>query len=209
MSENPYQSTPEFASPSGVAPQQKPGGLTTIAVICLILGVLGVLGSIFAIAMAFLQGSINELQNVQAGGPGAEIQAKMQELQLSQFVPTLIFAGCNVIIGSLLAIGAIGVLGLKEAGRNLLRNALLAAAIFIIVRGLYHVWAQFGVMSALAEVVPQGGGDAATFQSAMQVGMIIGLVFSLAILAVFVGFYLWSRMYLNKPSIRALFGAAN
>ena len=205
MSQNPYQSNPTLPQATSV-PQQKPGGLTAIAVICLILGSLGALMAIFGIVMLFLQGTMNQFQ---PGAAEAEFLAEMEALQASQFIPTLIINGCNVIIGSLLAVGSIGVLGTKEWGRNLLRNSLLAAIFFVLVRGIYGMWVQYSSMSAIGKMVPPGGEGAETVEMAMQVGIIVGIVIGVAWMAVLIGFYIWSRSYLNKPPIRALFGAAN
>ena len=207
MSQNPYQSNPTLPQSTSV-PQQKPGGLTAIAVICLILGSLGALIALFGIAMLFLQGSMNQFQAAQPGGPPPEFFAEMEALQASQFIPTLIVNGCNVIIGSLLAIGSIGVLGTKEWGRNLLRNALLAAIFFVVVRGIYSMWVQYSSMSVISKMVPAGG-DKATMEAIMQGGIIFGIVIGVIWMAVLIGFYIWSRSYLNKPPIRALFGATN
>ena len=76
MSPNPYQSAPTLPESISV-PQQKPGGLTAIAVIYLILGALGALTALFGIAMLFLQGFMNQLQAAQPGGPPPEFLAEM------------------------------------------------------------------------------------------------------------------------------------
>ena len=207
MSQNPYQSNPTLPQATSV-PQQKPGGLTAIAVICLILGSLGALMALFGIVMLFFQGSMNQFQAAQPGGPPPEFLAEMEALQASQFIPTLIVNGCNVIIGSLLAIGSIGVLGTKEWGRNLLRNALLAAIFFVVVRGIYGMWVQYNSMSAISKMLPSGE-DTATVQAIVQGGIIFGIVIGVIWMVVMIGFYIWSRIYLNKPPIRALFGATN
>ena len=207
MSENPYQSNPTLPQATSV-PQQKPGGLTAIAVICLILGSLGALIALFGIVMLFFQGSMNQFQAAQPGGPPPEFLAEMEALQASQFIPTLIVNGCNVIIGSLLAIGSIGVLGTKEWGRSLLRNALLAAIFFVVVRGIYGMWVQYSSMSVISKMVPAGG-DKATMEAIMQGTIIFGIVIGVIWMVVMIGFYIWSRIYLNKPPIRALFGATN
>ena len=207
MSQNPYQSNPTLPQATSV-PQQKPGGLTAIAVICLILGSLGALMALFGIVILFFQGSMNQFQAAQPGGPPPEFLAEMEALQASQFIPTLIVNGCNVIIGSLLAIGSIGVLGTKEWGRNLLRNALLAAIFFVVVRGIYGMWVQYSSMSVISKMVPAGG-DKATMEAIMQGTIIFGIVIGVIWMVVLIGFYIWSRIYLNKPPIRALFGATN
>lgn len=207
MSQNPYQSNPTLPQATSV-PQQKPGGLTAIAVICLILGSLGALMALFGIVMLFFQGSMNQFQAAQPGGPPPEFLAEMEALQASQFIPTLIVNGCNVLIGSLLAIGSIGVLGTKEWGRSLLRNALLAAIFFVVVRGIYSMWVQYSSMSVISKMVPAGG-DKATMEAIMQGTIIFGIVIGVIWMVVMIGFYIWSRIYLNKPPIRALFGATN
>ena len=207
MSQNPYQSNPTLPQSTSV-PQQKPGGLTAIAVICLILGSLGALMALFGIVMLFFQGSMNQFQAAQPGGPPPEFFAEMEALQASQFIPTLIVNGANVLIGSLLAIGSIGVLGTKEWGRSLLRNALLAAIFFVVVRGIYSMWVQYSSMSVISKMVPAGG-DKATMEAIMQGTIIFGIVIGVIWMVVMIGFYIWSRIYLNKPPIRALFGATN
>ena len=205
MSQNPYQSNPTLPQATSV-PQQKPGGLTAIAEICLILGSLGALMAIFGIVMLFLQGTMNQFQ---PGAAEAEFLAEMEALQASQFIPTLIVYGCNVIIGSLLAIGSIGVLGTKEWGRSLLRNALLAAIFFVIVRGIYTMWMQYSSMSAMSNMMSSAGENAAAVEMGMQIGIFIGIAFTVIWGAALIVFYIWSRNYLNKPPVRALFGATN
>ena len=165
--------------------------------------------SLFAIAMLFLQGTINQLPSGQTGGPETDFIAQMEAIQTNQFLTNLIFGGCNVIVGSLLAIGSIGVLGTKEWGRNLLRNSLLVAILFVIVRGIGTMWIQYQAISSISKMIPSGGEGAVAMQTVMQVSIIFGIVIGVIWMAVLIGFYVWSRIYLNKPPIRALFGAAN
>ena len=108
-----------------------------------------------------------------------------------------------------LAIGSIGVLGTKEWGRNLLRNSLLVAILFVIVRGIGTMWIQYQAISSISKMIPSGGEGAVAMQTVMQVSIIFGIVIGVIWMAVLIGFYVWSRIYLNKPPIRALFGAAN
>ena len=209
MSQNPYQSIPMLPNSKSVVPQEKPGGLTAIAVICLILGTLGVLVSLATIVMLFFQDDLNQFQNAQPGGSTPEFVAEMEALQTSQLLPNLIFSGCNVIIGSLLVTGSIGVLGTNEWGRSLLRNSLLVAILFVIVRGIYGMWIQFQSISTISKMIPSGGEGAAELEMIMRISIIVGLVIGIVWLVVLVVFYAWSRSYLNKPPIRSLFGAAN
>ena len=130
----------------------------------------------------------------------------LQALQASQFFPNLIFGGCNIILGSLLAIGAVGVLGTKEWGRTLLRNSLLVAIVFVIIRAAYSLWVQFTSIAYIKKMIGDGQ-DAAAVEMGMQIGLIIGFVCVIAWLLVLVVFYVWSRIYLNKPHVKAIFHA--
>ena len=212
---NPYQSVPSLPNSGKSIAKQKPGGLTAIPVICLILGALGIITGLLGVVMTVFQGFANNLQQGMQMDPGmAEFQAKMQEVQQIQFVPNLIANGCNLIVGSLLVVGAIGVFGLKEWGRKLLRNALLFASVFVVLRGLFMIWVQYSTMGVMAEAMPIPGGASGpgagpeTFKMMMQAGVIVGIVIGLAWVGLLLGFYLWSRSYLNKESVVPFFVAA-
>ena len=209
MSENPYQSAPSLPNTVQGAAKQKPTGLTVVPVICLILGVLGVITGLLGVVMTVFQGFATDLQGMQPNPEVAEFQQRMQQFQQSQFIPNLIVNACNLIVGSLLIFGSIGVLGLKEWGRTLLRKALLIASIFVVLRGIFMIWVQYSTMDFMKDMMPaQGAGNAETFAMMMQVGLIIGVVIGLTWVAVLAGFYLWSRSYLNKPSIVPLFNVS-
>ena len=215
--QNPYESIPSLPK-SGESltrqknlTQQKPAGLTVVPVFCLILGLLGSLITLAGLVMlAFQSFNGGPASMPTAGPPGmAQYQADIEEFQQHQFVPNLFFNGCGLIVGGLLVVGAIGVFGLKEWGRNVLRNALLLAVAFVALRGVYTAWVQYRTMGMLAEALAPSSGSAASFEVGLQVGVIaviaIGLIWGVAL----AGFYLWSRSYLNKPSVVAFFNAAN
>ena len=159
------------------------------------------------LVMVVFQGFANDLQNMQTAPGMADFQVKMQEFQRTLFVPNLIAQGTNLIVGTLLILGSVGVFGLKGWGRNLLRNTLLFAAIFVLLRGAYTAWVQYRTMDLMKGMMPIQGGDTATFEMAMQAGMIVSIVFGFVWVGALAGFYLWSRFYLNKDSVVALFDA--
>jgi len=195
--------------PDGEVAQQKPTGLTVVSVICLILGAIGTFTGLLGLVTTIFQSFAGDLQGMPGDPKIAEMQRKIQQLQQLQFVPNLVANGFNLLVGSLLFTGAIGVLGLKEWGRNLLRNALLVATIFAILRGIYMIWLQYRSIEVIKEIMPASqSGDAGVFAMVMQAGLILGVVIGLAWAAVLAGFYLWSRSYLNKPSIVSLFDAS-
>ena len=213
MSENPYQSVPSLPNPSRGVPvqQQKPAWLTAIPVICIVLGLLGGLFTLAGLVMLFYQSFNGGPPVMPTGDAGmADYQAEMAEFQQQQFVPNLIFNGCGLIVASLLVVGSIGVLKLQERGRNLLRNALLLAVIFVALRGVYTAWIQYRAMEMLSgTLTPPNGADAGTFETGMQIGFFAVMAFGLIWGALLVVFYLWSRAYLNKQSVVPFFNAAN
>lgn len=219
MSQNPYESVPSLPKPGeSVASlqnpgegqeQQKPTGLTAIPVICGILGALGALMAVLALVMLAFPGFAEGIQGMQTDPGMIEYQTKMQAFQRTQAVPNLIANGCGLIVGPLLAIGAFAVFGLKEWGRNLLRNTLLLAAIFVVLRGGYVTWMQYRSMEMIEGVTMGQGADTGVVEMIMQASVIIGIVIGLGWIAVLAGFYLWSRSYLNKESIVAYFDAVN
>ena len=209
MSENPYQSTSSLPDAVGSGSQQKPSGLTAVTVICLILGVMGIIGGVLGVGVTILQNVTSGFEVTQINGQQVDMQSKMLELQQDQFIPNLIINGCSLIVGSLLVIGAIGVLRMKESGRNLLRTALLVAAIFVVLRSIVMIWMQYRTMNAMKEVMAAAQGKGPVpLETIMQASMTAGIVIGLIWVAALVGFYLWSRSYLSQPSVAALFGTS-
>ena len=204
MSENPYQSAPSLPNPASLAAQQKPIGLTAIPVICLILGILGTLMNLWILIVLVFQDSFKAAQPANL----AEYHEKLAAIQQGQIIFSIIIICCNFIIAPLLVYGAISVLKVKESGRNLLRNTLLFAIIFVVARGAYAIWHQFNKMSAMKEL-PSAEFNDPVMASAMQFSMVAGIVVGVIWAVGLVGFYVWSRVYLNKPSVRAFFDAAN
>lgn len=213
-----YQDAPDLSTPASTSAvaQQKNGGLMAITVVCLILGLLGLLTSIFGLTMLPSQETISQMQSGQPGMLG-DFQVKMAEIQQSQFIPNLVVIGLNLIVGTLLIVGSIDVLKTKEWGCNLLRNALLAAAIFVVLRGIYHIWVEirvkYSMKGFMQEMMPALGGNEDAVAIGMQISfgirLVIGLLWPVGLSVFLSGFYLWSRMCLNKPSIKVIFNTAS
>ena len=187
-----------------------------ITVVCLILGLLGLLTSIFGLTMLPSQETISQMQSGQPSMLG-DFQVKMAEIQQSQFIPNLVVIGLNLIVGTLLIVGSIDVLKTKEWGCNLLRNALLAAAIFVVLRGIYHIWVEirvkYSMKGFMQEMMPALGGNEDAVAIGMQISfgirLVIGLLWPVGLSVFLSRFYLWSRMCLNKPSIKVIFNTAS
>lgn len=217
MSDNPFASPIESESHQprtafvgeGKAPEST-ALLTTILIICLILGGLGFFGSIIGFVALAFQSTIAEMQ--QAADP---VSVKMQEIQSQQMVPNIIMTGINLIVAPMLFAGALGGLLRKRWAYGLFRIALLSAAIFVGLRTIVATVMQFSMMGELksamsAAMQQQGGGNsqqaANVAGTAMEIGLIVGVVFALVIGLMFVAFYLWSWFYTKKDKVRRHFG---
>ena len=71
------------------------------------------------------------------------------------------------------------------------------------------MWMQYSSMSAMSNMMSSAGENAAAVEMGMQIGIFIGIAFTVIWGAALIVFYIWSRNYLNKPPVRALFGATN
>jgi len=92
-----------------------------------------------------------------------------------------------------------------------LRNALLIAAIFVVLRGIYGIWVQYSMLGWMQEMLSvQGqGGNEATMTTVIQVSMLVGLVIGLAWVGALAGFYIWGRLYFEKQTIKDTFDKVN
>lgn len=218
MTDNPFQSP---AASDGLPPypvqpgasQTIPGGITPIAVICIVLGVFGLLGSCMGSVSYGFMGAIESVMDEAAGNAGNSPEMELQRLNFAAtrkvMIPNLIVMGINFIVGTLLIVGSIGVLQRKDGGRNLLRTGMLAAVFYSVLKVIVSIYTQITTMGAMKEGFQKmADGDNEAMEMGLQfaqIGGIVGMVFSGLIGIGMVGFYLWSRGYLNKDHVVAYF----
>ncbi len=215
MSENPFATPEPVSGNTGPKVNQKaPGGLTALLIICLVMGILGLLGTCLGAGALALQGQIQGMQQNMGDPSQQAMQKKMEEIQSQQLIPNLIMIGLNFIVAPLLIIGAIGGLNRKPWAHNLLGIGLLAAIFYTVVRIAVTIIMQVMTMGPITKAMEetmaeQGEAQAKAaeiFGGAMQIGIIIAIIFAAVWGLLLLGFYIWGWMYLRKDTVRNYFG---
>jgi len=203
---------------------RRPGGLTAVCVIAIVLGSLGVLGALRTLASVAVQPAMQESLaipqqqgvNEQAFKAAEKMQQKANELGNRYRAMNGGMALANLIVSGCLLAGGIAVLKLSEKGRVLLLAVLAVALVFdLIYLGVYIVQ-QSQAATVLAESMPElmrtsapanqpGARQAAEMGATIAKGVVylmiaIQVVFGLAKLV----YYGLGARYLCMPPIRAL-----
>jgi hypothetical protein len=226
---NPYQSwaftdepyAAERAPPAGY----RPGGLTSVCIIAIVLGVLGFLtGSLTLVTQA----ASNQLQQLQSqwGAAGASPQVRDVQAEMNAKSMAIMnrFRLVNVLLGlaqlglcAALVIGGVRTLRLNERGRKLLFIACSLAMLFELTRAVPTVLMQLENMALMADYfprvmeasVPSGQSQqVAEFAKMMtRFSLIMGWVILFGWLSMKLAFYGSSAYYLTRPKTKALFAA--
>lgn len=222
---NPYRPPSDFVVAAG-NPSARPGGLTAIAVIAIVVGILGILSSAGGLVMMaanpYLQqmlqppsgpGGPSELEKAQQKSQ-AEIQAvadKYQAATLSLLAVSLISAVCFTF-------GGFKALGLSRSGRLL----LLVACGLAVFYELGHWVEQFVMVPEMSLVMQRsmretfeaepdrpGNRQAQQFvDSFLPMVFMSTLVITVGIGLVKMVYYFYTLIYLNREHVRARFLAA-
>lgn len=200
----------------------RPGWLTALCVLCIVIGLLGAMngiagffGTLFAEQMQTMfapqsgAGMPPEMKEAQE-----QFQAESREVQKKFLVPSLIDAVFRVIIAVGLVYGGIASLGLKEPGRQVLIIACGAAVLFELGHAVLQSLVNMEMMTAFnafaesfLQTLPQqkNGPPPELFLTIMKWTMTVMFIFQYAIGLVKIGFYIWGVTFLMRPAIKALF----
>lgn len=202
-----------------VAPSpQRPGGLTALCVLSIVLGSMGFLSGLVGLVGMLFQ---NQMQSAVAGlQPDAdmariqqEVNEQTNELMRQHAVRNwiLLLVRLNVAIGLLL--GGIWSLGLKPIGRMTL---LVAFGVGIVLEA-FQLWPQWENRNLAAQTMdrmvqaqkeqnakaPPGFDD--TMKMMGQVAAAMTIVVALGMFLAKSGFYAFGLWYLTRPHIAGLF----
>jgi hypothetical protein len=205
--------------------RQRPGGLTAICVMAIVLGALGLMtGCLGALSQVFNQQMQNGLAEMQAGAneEAAELQKEMNAKVLAAtakyaWLTAVLSVFQLALAGSLLA-GGIMSLKLRPLGRKLLLGAFATAIVFEAVRIYPTLAVQRATAPIMAEYMPKvmkaqapkGGqpqGMDQAMSGIMSVALIVGMVFAVGTVIVKVVFYAIGIVYLRKPPVTSLFAS--
>ena len=226
---NPYASPTGSQTPWGDAappavPVARPGWMTAICILALIVGGLGIVMSLFGMGSLLMQeqmqrwakgfGGIGQPKAVQ--DLNDQMQTAMQEVQNRWWYVLIAQYTLNLLLSACMIYAAARALALRESGRRLLVVTFFAATLFdllsliptfIIQWESIEITKEFmpRIMEASApqnQQMPPAAKQAMT--TAMGAGMIVVVAFmGLFVLAKII-FYVVSGLYLNKAPIRSL-----
>ena len=216
--------SPQSAAESGQPPPE-PKGLTTIAVLCLVLAGLGLMTGASGVAMAFLGPAMQQSIIDSSRGseePSDQMQVEIQEAaqQVSQKykVPGIVASGLSALACLGMLVGSVLVLRKSPSGRQILLWACLAVIATDIGKAVIQGMSQREAMQAMGDTMPQmlandpdiqKTGNAENVQQAMGTMMNVIQIVMVVLLAgwclVKVAFYLYSASRLSRPQTVAYF----
>ena len=227
---NPYSSpmgqSPLSNPPPVGVPVHRPGWMTAICILAIILGALGLMMALFgSVALAFGERFQQMVQGMSTVGqpPGMkevqlEMQKAMQAVQDRWFVAIALQYALHFVLAFALILGAAKSLQMDSFGRRLLAGALFAAIAFELLRLIPTMAIQMGTMDVMQEYMqhimqasaPPGKAMPQQAQIAMATmmkgSMAVGIAFTLVFVVAKIAFYTAAGIYMNKPHIR--YGAA-
>jgi hypothetical protein len=202
----------------------RPGMLTTLCVLAIVLGSLGLMNSLVGAAGVVGGKMIQSIFQPQAGAgipddmqkAQKEFQDSMNAVQDKYFWATIPALGFRFVAALLLLIGGIKSLSLQESGRKTLLIACAVAVVFEILHAILQSVINLDMMTAvnsyvekLSDAMPSGGKEADQVRGVMgtvvRASIIGGLVLAYFIALLKIGLYVFGLIYLQRERIRALF----
>jgi len=203
----------------------RPGWLTTLAVLGVVLGALGIVGGMQVLGQSRASAAKTEQEftKMLEWFPGMRSQPKELRDAIKEAVPGMVkveqrwkkrrvaLASANILLSAMLLVGALQALRLLGTGRWLWLNASLALFPIEILGALMQVFVARDSarvwVDALVKAgdVPQAAGEIQVVSKVM-VGVAIGLYGSWAVLLCV--YYAITLSRLSKPATKQLFEAA-
>jgi hypothetical protein len=202
----------------------RPGWLTTLCVLCIVLGAMGILNAGLSVVGVIGGKAIQSAFKTPAASrtPGgmeevqAQLQADIQKVQDKYFwvgVPVLAF---RAVAATLLLVGGVKSLSLKESGRKLLLVACAVAVTLELGQGILQSFINLEMMTVinefqdrLASAMPKEGEidpqAIKVIQTMVRVFVIAAMVFGYILVLLKAALYVFGLIYLRRDHIRKLF----
>ncbi len=217
---------PSFPSESsrwyGVPHGRRPGGLTAVCVIAVILGGMGLLGSLAAIAGLAAGSRLQQAMTMSPQGPGRDklvevqraMQQRIQAVTDRYWWPNAGFALFNAGLAASMLAGGIMALNRARGARTLLITVFAVAILFEISRSILQVFMQWDMAVVMSDVLPRmmettapANGPNAQQAAAMatviaKASIIAGLAFTLILSVAKLSYYTVGWSYLRRPAVR-------
>jgi hypothetical protein len=157
-------SIPSEASGSyGVPPARRPGGLTAVCVIAIILGSLGLLSSLVTMGSLAVGSRFQQAMMTSSPRPGRDkvfdvqrtMQKRIQAVTDRYRRPTVGFALLNMVLAASMLAGAIMALNRVPKARTVLLTVFAVAILFEISRSIVQVFIQWETAAVMSEMLPR------------------------------------------------------
>ncbi len=212
----------ESSGSYGVPTARRPGGLTAVCVIALVLGGLGLLGSLMGLASLAGGSRLQQAMTMSPQGPGANELAKFQRTmqQRMQAVtdryrwPSTGFLLVNAGLAACMLAGGIMALNRTPGARTFLMIVLAVAVPFEISRSILNGFMQRDMAAVMSDLLPRVMGASApangpNAQATAAVGtmiakasIILGIAFQLIFSAAKLFYYAIGWFYLRRWAVR-------
>jgi hypothetical protein len=187
-------------------PAKRPGLLTTIAILGIVLGALGVLSSLGNIATLVFQDQIADLQGM-AELPEAqrEFTEQIREFTRAYDVPGGIGALANFVTSVLLILGGAMVLARKQSASGVMMYTLIASIVVDVYNTGLAAIMQVRMMPLMEEMTREMTAGNAGMESVLSAAQWAGLAFAAFWLVCKLGYYSVALVALKRPAARAWF----
>jgi hypothetical protein len=221
---DPYRSPTLPEGPYIGAPTtRRPGWLTALCVVCIVLGALGILNSLVGTAAVLAGPKFQAMFQPRPtqGMPDDMLQAQqdlMDEINAVQkrhFLTTLLLLAFKFIVAVLLLAGGLRCLGLNEGGRKLLLIACAVALLFEVVHSILQSIVNLEMMTATNSAVEKfestvttgntPPGTASIMKWTIRGAFIVPIITSYFMSLLKSGLFVFGLVYLNKKHIKSLF----
>jgi hypothetical protein len=221
-SPEPYKS-PEFSQQPdaqlATTATRRPGGLTAICVIAVILGVLGLIFTCFGMVTLMAGPAMQSAMTPSFPGESQEVRElneemneKTQALWRQYFVPNMAFYLVNLAVAICLVVGGVKGLKVKPEGRPLLIGTFCGALIFELLRTPYLLYVQMQAVAIQQEYLPkimeasaQGAPVAINADAFVTLMKVVGYAMIVIFMLVKGAFYAVGAGYMTRPGIKSLF----
>jgi len=202
----------------------RPGWLTALCVICIVLGALGLMNSLFGAVGAAAGPALQTMFQPKGGTPGfpaemeqaqQDLQADMLDVQKKHLVPIILALVFRFVAATLLLAGGLWCLGLREMGRKLLIVGCAVALLFEIGHTILQSFVMMDTMTAVNSFAEKMGASMQQGNNAPNIGgfmkwymsaiMVVQIVVMYGLSLLKAALFTFGLIYLQRTHIKALF----
>ncbi|PQO42893.1 hypothetical protein [Blastopirellula marina] len=184
-----------------------PGGGVAFAIVAIVLASLKLLWTFSSVpGLIFFWVAKSNFDGLRSG-PGDVADIVMKE-QAKYVVAQLILLPLSAIVCGMLIWAAVLVLQRRKSGDLWIRRSVIVAGMIDVLATAAVVHLQFGIsrgMAGLSQITVEDEVISLGFDDALQLAFYVSVAYSLGLLLLLLGYYVFTFRYFSKPEIRALY----